>query len=358
MEKSERQKLSDESYLEKIISSNLEKLMEKKGLHQSDLVDVTGYSAPAVNGYCKGKKIPSLLFLQRLKEEYGISIDDFLTEDFSPFGTASPDKKNTDTLKKYCGVYLAYYFDTSQTKGNVEAGLSGESVRYGIIFIGEALSSGVSSLKCAAVFGFHEKYKAERNWEIVRQKDSFNKVINHYVQIEQSEDVSVYYGNVGFSEKHMFINMAHSGTDRMLMIFYRVDQNNKPEYIGGIGTVNSVSKGRKHMPVVQFIGVSRYKTDMSPEEIGYRLLLDYPTFRAETEAREMIELFKSLYMAPDSASEKLSDYHKETIVRSSLERYIEQSLQRNIFRYGEISEDDDSKWYGVLKKEERNRRKK
>ena len=142
--------------------------------------------------------------------------------------------------------------------------------------------------------------------------------------------------------------MKHKNTDRMLLILHRVD-NNKPNYIGGIGTVNSVSKGRERAPVIQFIGVSRFPLSISVEEIHHCLLLNYPNFKAENETEEMIRNFKALYVDAEGSGQNFSEYQKSIVVRSTLERYIKKSLERNMFRYGKISERDDDEWYHGIK---------
>lgn len=104
------------------------------------------------------------------------------------------------------------------------------------------------------------------------------------------------------------------------------------------------------MPVVQFMGISRYPLSMSVEEIHHSLLLSYPAFMAEAETDEMIRNFKTLYVNPDEAAyQGFSEYQKAIIVRSTLERFIKNSLQHNMFRYGKVSERDDDEWYHAIK---------
>jgi hypothetical protein len=159
---------------------------------------------------------------------------------------------------------------------------------------------------------------------------------------------SAYFGDFELSQEHAFVSMSHANTDKALLILHRVD-NNKENYTGGIGTVNSVSKGRERMPVVQFMGISRYPLSLSAEEIHHKLLLDYPTFHAEAETEEMIRTFRTLYAAEGNSRYEFSEYQKSVMVQSTLERYIRKSLERNMFRYGKISELDDDDWYHSIK---------
>ena len=63
----------------------------------------------------------------------------------------------------------------------------------------------------------------------------------------------------------------------------------------------------------------------------------------------MIRNFKALYLDPETADQGFSEYQKSVIVRSTLERFIRKSLERNMFRYGKITEQDDDEWYHAIK---------
>ena len=63
----------------------------------------------------------------------------------------------------------------------------------------------------------------------------------------------------------------------------------------------------------------------------------------------MIRNFKALYVDTEDPGQGFSEYQKSVIVRSTLERFIRKSLERNMFRYGKISERDDDEWYHAIK---------
>ena len=128
--------------------------------------------------------------------------------------------------------------------------------------------------------------------------------------------------------------------------------NNKTNYAGGIGTINSISKGRERTPVVQFMGLSRYPLSLSIEEIHRALLLDSPSYDVGKEADDLTATFKLLYL--DSPGEKerpdFTDHQKSLIIRATLERSIRKNMERNMFRYAKISERDDDEWYHAVKR--------
>ena len=65
----------------------------------------------------------------------------------------------------------------------------------------------------------------------------------------------------------------------------------------------------------------------------------------------MIVNFKALYADPNGAmNERFSEYQKAVMVRSTLERFVKKSLERNMFRYGKIAgATDDDQWYHAIK---------
>ncbi len=334
-----------------IISSNLKRLIAQHKTTQKELANRLGVAAASMTDYCKGRRVPNVEFFVSLKNLYDISIDDFLTKSINPSASTLPvseaaiDRSMMTTYHKYCGIYFVYYFDTSKYKGR-DTQPPKDSVIYGILFIYENPSSlDVSEFSCAAVLGINDREKAAVLKKTLEGLGDPSKIIDH---IGSKFPHTAYYGDFELTQDHAFISMSHTNTDKALLILHRVD-NNKPNYTGGIGTINSVSKGRERAPVVQFMGVSRYPLSMSVEEIHHSLLLNYPNFKAEKETEEMIRNFKTLYVENEEARKEFSEYQKSIIVQSTLERYIKKSLERNMFRYGKISERDDDEWYHAIK---------
>ena len=341
--------------LARIASSNMLRLLKQTRLTQKEMARKLGVAPASMTDYCKGRRLPNMEFFVALKEQFGISIDEFVTKDLTPSDTLAPpkaqvfDQQLLETYKKYCCSQFLYYFDTSKTKGrDIQA--PRDSVLYGILYIYENPdSTEVPEFKCAAILGIDDRDEVSRlKSKLDKMKDP-GKILEY---ISSNYESAAYYGDFTLSQLYGFVSISHANTDKALMIFHRVD-NNKPEIIGGIGTINSVSKGREHVPVVQFIGMSKYPLSMSVEEIHYNLLLDYPSFEADQEmVDEMITNFKALYADPDGAICKgFSDYEKAIMVKSTLDKFVRTALTRNMFRYGKITgTTDDDQWYHAIKK--------
>ena len=341
--------------LARIASSNMLRLLKQTRLTQKEMARKLGVAPASMTDYCKGRRLPNMEFFVALKEQFGISIDEFVTKDLTPSDTLAPpkaqvfDQQLLETYKKYCCSQFLYYFDTSKTKGrDIQA--PRDSVLYGILYIYENPdSTEVPEFKCAAILGIDDRDEVSRLKSKLDKIKDPGKILEY---ISSNYESAAYYGDFTLSQLYGFVSISHANTDKALMIFHRVD-NNKPEIIGGIGTINSVSKGREHVPVVQFIGMSKYPLSMSVEEIHYNLLLDYPSFEADQEmVDEMITNFKALYADPDGAICKgFSDYEKAIMVKSTLDKYVRTALTRNMFRYGKITgTTDDDQWYHAIKK--------
>lgn len=337
------------------VAANLRKLIETQGINQKILSEQTGYCEAAICKYVNAKQFPQLDFFFELKKLYDISIDDFLSKEINENGMSkSIDKSELERAeeilyKKYCGTYFVYYFDTSNYKGRDNNSPS-ESLVFGILHIYETKTNlDKSDYSCIALLGIRDRKKASSIKKTFESLDSY-KDIENFIKNDPDDSLSnkAYYGDFEFSNSHAFITLAHDRKDKALIILHRVNTNKK-EYIGGIGTINSISKGREAMPTLQFMAVSRYAISLSDEEIHHNLLLSYPTFKADREAKELIALFKSLYLSSTSEKEELSELQKQLNIKVNLERYIKKSLESNMFRYGKISNRDDEAWYKLLK---------
>ena len=339
-----------------VIAANLKYLIEHNHTTQKELADALGVVPASMTDYCNGVRVPSITVLAGLKNLYDINIDDFISKSIQPSkkNKKTPnyviDANLLDTYERYCGLYYVYYLDTGRYKGR-DTLLPKDSLKFGILYIYKTLSSlSLPEFSCAAVMGIDSRDEAvslRSALESICGDSRQNRSAEAVKYIESHHAGTAYFGDFELSPEYAFISISHVNTDRALLIFHRVD-NNKRNYTGGIGTINSVSRGRERAAVVQFMGISRYALDMSAEEIHHSLLLNYPSFSAEAETEELIRNFKSLYL-DDGDAKALSEYQKSVIVRSTLERFVKKSLERNMFRYGKVSERDDDAWYHAIK---------
>ena len=341
-----------------IIGSNLRKLIRENGITQKHLAEQLGVAAATMTDYCNGKRVPQATFLVELRKHYGVDLNTFITSDISTrISSCTPEEESLkdslqNTCRKYCGLYYTYYLDTSKFKGR-DTLTPAMSLLFGILYIYEDPSIFTGPrYNCAAVLGFSGLAEADALIRSLREVSSSKEILS---RIEKDCSNRAYYGSFEISQEHVFLNMRHECTDRALAILHRVD-NNKTDYSGGIATINSISKGRERMPVVQFFGISRHPVTMSPEEIQHALLLNFPTITVEEEVDEMLRVLRMLYINNDEVRLTFSPEQKKAVIRSTLERAVRKNLERNAFRYAKISEEDDDAWYHCIKTSAANQR--
>ena len=87
----------------KVVPSNLKRLIVQNKTSQKRLAQEMNVTESAMSGYCKGKSMPGIEFFVKLKELYGISIDDFLTKYVTPTTVSHSDLIQDNTLiDTYC----------------------------------------------------------------------------------------------------------------------------------------------------------------------------------------------------------------------------------------------------------------
>lgn len=344
-------KSQDDLFREQV-AANIESLLEQKEITQKKLSEETGYAESCISDYKKGNKLPPLAFFLEIKRKYGISIDDFLTRNITPadykieLPTNALELEELEDYKRFEGSYYVYYFDTSNYKGR-DFSNAEESLMFGVVHI-YGTPSPVSYLdhSCICVFGISDRERADSIKEKIDSFSGDNDAIEDFITENFPENA--YYGDFNLTKNHAFLSLTHKNKDKALVIFHR-PPSNKSHYNGGIGTINSVSRGREPMPVVQFIGMSREKLSLSCEEIHRLLLLSYPSLKAKDEVDELISTFKNLYMESGSISASLTEFQKKVALTADLERFARKSLENNMFRIAKISNRDDDAWYHGLR---------
>ena len=334
-----------------IIAANLRILIREMGITQRRLADQVGVAAATMNDYCSGRRAPQAPFFVELRKLYGIDINEFLTSTIHlpPSAREIAADSLTESLRavygKYCGLYYVYYLDTSRFKGR-DTLSPAMSLLHGILYNYEEPSSvGGLRYSCAAVLGIPEQAEADQLMHEFREDGTPASILE---KIDTGYFSMAYYGNFEMGQEHAFLNLRHAGTDRALAILHRVDSN-KDKYLGGIAAINSISKGRERMPVLQFLGISRYRLCISAEDIQHALLLSYPIVDVQEEVEEVLRIHRVLFIDNDEARNSFTPEQKKAVIQSTVERAVRRNLINNAFRYAKISGEDDDIWYHLIK---------
>lgn len=304
-----------------MFQENLKKLTKKYS--QKFIADKTGFSQSSINNYISKKSEPSIQFLIALKDAFGISVDDFLFTNFE-----FEEKLSFD---RYIGNYIIYYYNNDSYKGEVHTNLK-NTLKYGILSIYKKRDFD----KNVRVIATFMKDRASAI-EILKGLKNSEDVENSYPENEK-----LYTGAISVTDQSIFINLVNKDNgDQTSFAFH--NPPSKLEYLGGVGTVNSIARGREHNPCIQFVIMSKKIIDVPDGEIYNLLKLDDYSVNMEDNIKDIIDLFKRLYVEKNEISLELTDNQKAAVIRNKLEYHFEELLEANLFRFAKVSnkEDDD-----------------
>ncbi len=324
--------MSDKNYF----VLNLKNLSEKYS--QKQLAQDTQVSPASINNYLNKDSEPSVKFLLKLKNAYGINIDEFLTKE------VSPENKSTEEIgrsyKRFVGDYAIYYYDTNVYKGRVS--YSTNILKYGVLSVYDEMGDEGESLKVSACF-FVSRREAEEGLRTLNalkntsaKKEFYNTFQNHYT------------GILEMSTLQIFISVKNPvDKDHCLIILNNPPSNNK--YIGGLGTVNSVARGREQMPCIQFIILSRSALRMPDGELYEMLALGTSDVSVHNETEQLLNLFKTLYIENKENPNQLSEHQKKRIIEDSLSNMLLDMMEANMFRFAKVSNMEDDSYFRLIR---------
>lgn len=303
---------------------------------QKDVAKRTGFSPSSITNYLNGKSMPSALFLLQLKKAYQIDIDKFLISEISSF---SNKNINTENISKFVGNYIVYYYNSGAYKGQVGS-FNSDILTFGIISITNVTDSTTSKgIKSYGIFMI-SKDDAETYLQTLNGFDNDDdKIDEFYKKFNNS-----YYGNLEQNQTQFFISLQNFN-DKCLIIL-----NNPPstkKYIGGLGTVNSISRGREHVPCIQYILLSKTPFNIPDGEIYNLLCLKIPEVNLKKDVNELVNLIKKLYL--NSHQSGLTDFQRKRIVEDYIQDILCEAIESNMFRFAKISNMEDDNYYRLIK---------
>ena len=326
----------------KIFNSNLKYLMQVNNLTQKQLSEQTGISAGTINNYVTKCAEPSVEFLLNLKKLYAVNLDEMFTVEIDKQVKSLPkDELDQEKIKRYLGSYIMYFYNSSEYKGKVSA-YSKNTLKYGVLsFVYHEESN---TIKAFANF-IKSRDEAEEVKAILETKTTSEDIENVHKSYSQ-----LYFGNLEMSDLQLFIYLKSEELNDQSLIILNNPPSNKL-YVGGLGTANSVSRGREHMPCVQFILISRNILKIPDGEVYNLLSLGVSDVNVETETDQLIALFKNLYVNVD-LKDDLSEFQKKKIVENSLTNTLIELIDANMFRFAKVSNMEDDDYYRIICGEE------
>lgn len=122
----------------RVLKTNIKKIREVEGLSQEAFGKKYGKSMSSISNYETGMSLPSFEFLLTLREQYGFSMEEFITStdiEITKGGNQGAKAEGTGkNLNKYVGAYFIYLFDTS-SHGDEHEKSDIEAVHFGVLSI-------------------------------------------------------------------------------------------------------------------------------------------------------------------------------------------------------------------------------
>ena len=299
---------------------------------QKYIAECTGFSQSSINNYLTKSSEPSIQFLIALKNAFGICIDDFLFADI-----ATQEQINYD---RFVGNYIVYYYNNNAYKGEVHTNLA-NTLSYGVVSVVK-MNSNDNNVE---VLGNFMKSKTEAV-SILKELNSYENS-QQIVEFYKSSN-NMYKGGIKTTQQSIFLDLFNpSNGDQCYIIF-----NNPPsvaQYVGGVGTVNTIARGREHNPCVQFLIMSRKLIDKPDGEIYDCLKFDDITVNLDYAIKDLIGLFKRLFVENNEISTNLNELQKSAILQNKLEYHFDELIESNFFRFAKISNREDDKIYKLIK---------
>lgn len=316
--------------MENNFKKNLKKLTTK--FSQKYIAEKTGFSQSSINNYLTKNCDPSIQFLIALKSAFGICVDDFLFSDHIA--------QTNESYEKFVGNYVVYYYNNDSYKGEVHNTLK-NTINFGIISI---FKRGEFSSDILVLGAF------------MQDKASVTKMLkkcNEAKTSKELEDVysgqnNIYHGEISANKQNIFLELENKDNlDQSYIVLNNPPTNSS--YVGGVGTVNSISRGREHNPCVQYVILSKYMLDVPDGEIYRCLKFDDYNANLDDAIKDVVGIFKRLYLEKNELSLELDENQKQAILKNKLEYHFDQILEANSFRFAKISNREDDKIYKLIK---------
>ena len=299
---------------------------------QKYIAEKTGFSQSSINNYLTKSSEPSIQFLIALKNAFGICIDDFLFADVK--------SENDESYERFIGNYLVYYYNNNSYKGEVHLNLS-STLNYGVISVIPETDHGNN----VVVYGVFMKDKSDavNILKQCNQAKSNEEIINIH-----SSSNNYYKGSIATTLQSIYFDLYNKfNGDKCYMIYNNPPSNLK--YMGGMGTVNTMARGREHNPCVQFIIMSKKLIDKPDGEIYDCLKFDDIHVNLDYATRDLVDLFKRLFAEKNEIASTLNENQKLAILQNKMEYHFNEILEANVFRFAKISNREDDVIYKLIK---------
>ena len=109
-------------------------------------------------------------------------------------------------------------------------------------------------------------------------------------------------------------------------------------------------------PCLQYIALADVSLKASEEEIASHLLMHYGNIKTYDAVDELVNMLIQLYQDEDGKGSRLTEGQKKTLVQNHIDKIVNETVERNLFRTVVVSEVDDDDFYHYIKRVKENMR--
>ena len=352
-----------------IVIRNVEYLLRKHGISQAEMCSKylgNTPQPPQMTAYKKeGRDIPYRVIV-RIGTAFGYTPEQLsgqlleLSEGGGQAG-GGVSPRPYDEHMKYKGTYRMAYFNTDAALGDNRR-TAARDLATGLLTVypGDTVD-GVPTLH---VLAFSSCSEAEQE-DLLPKIDSAmaqrnnRGILTCYMKAaasdgnggEASRMKYLYEGELRLTERSAEITMHQvRGSDVVHICLHNKAANSSDghDYVGGMGTMMSISRGEEHAPCIEAVILSRKGfANTAREELAAALFLEPPTVKMEKETADIITYTRALFPSEDSDNPlaHLSNADKEYMLNAFIEKKIIEVIKRNFLRYYKVSSHMDSVVY-------------
>ncbi len=357
-----------------IISRNLNSLIRTMEWSQSRFARETDIGEAALSFYLRGRnggRIPPTDYLMGLvtNEQFKargltLSLDLLTSEKFNPQALIH-NRNNVPSVTRqeikhgdFLGNYLCYFFDQSKEAYNEDCRASRE-LRYGVVSVFDEYETLTGEVRVKAIAAFFKEENDEAAFELKKKLDSIfsteginiNTRNSSITDAFKNDDVYSYEGEVKFSDRHCFINVESDAFgDNALIILYSPQKKADSEYIGGLGAVSSVTRGRTHQPAAQKIILSKYRIDSDRQRIAEHLNMPLKLVEHQEQQEQAValcELCKKLFVDRNYA-QHFDEADKLALIKGRLNQLVKNYIYKNICCVASVTEEEDKAVFKLI----------
>ena len=330
----------------RIFRMNLDFLIENYYKTQSEFSQKMDISPGTVSNLLNGINEPSVYLLKKIKEIHNISIDQMLlgdiTKEDDQFYVKEINQSKQCIYDKYVGFYHCFYFNTNFKPKDITS--SSHELKAGFLLLYKSESKpNYMKYYASALFGLNlEELDQYKNFATL----PYDQVRQQFEQINNTGHTYVYDGSFDLMEDVVYVDLVNTEKEQISIILNSPKSNKT--YIGGLGSILSMSRGGNSRPCSQLIGLSKGNVLVNEKEIADHLLLGDFEFPIEN-GREVLQKFFQFYLDAKEGMQ-LEEEEKEILVLQNIKRVLEKSAKTQYLKIAYLDAASEKAWYRLIKR--------